>query len=250
MIWMLANPLLGFTTGKPYVFEGKNGKRIATDQYVICQHGTVKKEYQFQFLSNQRFTDTDLETYKQSLADTNTKVPTQSFLKKKFEDIKNLEERFWTDDDINARIAKAQKYEHLLSNHASDNPAPKIPTQSEAAAARLAELNRRNRKLEQERVRKALLEERHAKQQDRRRAEQEMRRKKEAEEAAKKEAEEKAARKKHLEVDALFDGDSSRATTPQPQKKKTERKGLPTFRKPKMDDDIIASMDIGVDIDI
>lgn len=47
----------GFSTGKPYVFEGKNGKRVATDQYVVCQYGTVKKEYQFQFLSNQRFTD-------------------------------------------------------------------------------------------------------------------------------------------------------------------------------------------------
>lgn len=47
----------GFAPGKPYVFEGQNGQRLATDQYVIAQHGTVKKEYQFQFLSNQRFTD-------------------------------------------------------------------------------------------------------------------------------------------------------------------------------------------------
>jgi RNA polymerase-associated protein RTF1 len=46
---------------------------------------------------------------------------------------------------------------------------------------------------------------------------------------------------------------SSRASTPNPpqgSKKKTERKGLPTFRKPKMDEDIIASMDIGMDIEI
>jgi RNA polymerase-associated protein RTF1 len=60
-------------------------------------------------------------------------------------------------------------------------------------------------------------------------------------------------KKQTLDVDALFDGDvSSRATTPKPQadKKKIERKGLPTFRKPKMDDDIIAGMDIGMDIEI
>jgi RNA polymerase-associated protein RTF1 len=77
-------------------------------------------------------------------------------------------------------------------------------------------------------------------------------------ETARRKAEEEARKaqdesKKNLDVDALFDGDgSSRATTPKPQtdKKKTERKGLPTFRKPKMDDDIIASMDIGVDIEI
>jgi hypothetical protein len=29
-----------------------------------------------------------------------------------------------------------------------------------------------------------------------------------------------------------------------------ERKSLPTFRKPKMDDDIIAGMDIGMDIEL
>lgn len=105
--------------------------------------------------------------------------------------------------------------------------------------------------MEQERIRKAQLEERNQKQQARRRAEQEARRKKQAEEEAKKVEEAAALKKNHLEVDALFDGDSSRASTPMPQeKKKTERKGLPTFRKPKMDDDIIASMDIGLDIEI
>jgi RNA polymerase-associated protein RTF1 len=74
-------------------------------------------------------------------------------------------------------------------------------------------------------------------------------------EAARHRAEEEARNaleKQSLDVDALFDGDgSSRASTPKPQEtKKTERKGLPTFRKPKMDDDIIANMDLGIDIDI
>jgi RNA polymerase-associated protein RTF1 len=172
-------------------------------------------------------------------------------LKKKFEDMKSLENRFWTDADINARIAKSNKFSYLLEKPASDNPAPRIPTQSETAAARLAEINRQTRRAEQDRIRKTQIEERQQKQQARRRAEQEARRKKLAEEQAKKAQEEAVSNKKNLEVDALFDGDSSRATTPKPQeKKKTERKGLPTFRKPKMDDDIIASMDIGVDIEI
>jgi RNA polymerase-associated protein RTF1 len=165
--------------------------------------------------------------------------------------MKELENRFWTDADINERIAKTAKFAHLLEKSASDNPAPRIPTQSETAAARIAEINRQNRKAEQERIRKSQLEERQQKQQARKRAEQEARRKKAAEEEAKKAQDAAALTKGSLEVDALFDGDSSRATTPKPQeKKKTERKGLPTFRKPKMDDDIIASMDIGVDIEI
>lgn len=242
----------GFTTGKPYAFDGKDGKRVGTDQYVICQYGTTKKEYQFQYLSNQRFTDYDLDAYKQSLAESGAKVPTQAFLKKKFDDIKSLENHHWTDADINARLARRNKFAHLVHKAASDNPAPKIPTQSELAAQRLAEINRQNRKAEQERIRKQQLEERQQKQMARRRAEQEARRKKQAEEEAKK-AQEAAGSttKDSLDVDALFDGDSSRATTPKPQEpKKTERKGLPTFRKPKMDDDIIASLDIGVDIEI
>ncbi|KAF1956938.1 plus-3-domain-containing protein [Byssothecium circinans] len=238
----------GFTVGKPYVFEGKNGKRIATDQYAICQHGTVKKEYQFQFLSNQRFTEMDLDIYKQSLVEAGAKIPTQSFLKKKYDDIKALENRFWTDEDINARIAKTNKYSYLLNKQSSSEPAPRIPTESQAAAARLAEINRQSKRAELERIMAAQKEEKRQKLRARKIAEK----KAAAEEAAKKAQEEAAVKKGHLEVDALFDGgDSSRASTPKPQeKKKTERKGLPTFRKPKMDDDIIASMDIGLDIEI
>jgi len=160
-----------------------------------------------------------------------------------------FKDRFWTDADINARITKSSKFSHLLHRNHSDAPAPKIPTQSEAAANRLAELNRQNRKAEQERIRKAQIEERQEKLKARKRAEQDARRKKAEEEQKMKEKEKRDL----LAVDDLFDGESSRASTPKPnavEKKKTERKGLPTFRKPKMDDDIIASMDIGVDIEI
>tara|TARA_R110002003_G_scaffold70_31_gene6595 strand:+ start:9213 stop:10634 length:1422 start_codon:yes stop_codon:yes gene_type:complete len=243
-----ANVHVGFSTGKPYVFEGKNGKRIATDQYVVAQHGSVKKDYQFQFLSNQRFSDGELEIYKQSLSETNAKLPTQTFLQRKYDDLKALQNHYWTDADISARIAKSKKYAHLLNRSNADSQ-PRIATQSEAAAQRVAELNRKTRLLEAERVKKALQEQQREKKIEQRR--EAARRK--AEEEAKKAQAEADAKKQSLDVDALFDGDaSSRATTPKPQgeKKKSERKGLPTFRKPKMDDDIIASMDIGVDIEI
>jgi len=207
-------------------------------------------------MSNQRFTETDLDIYRQSLTETNAKVPTQSFLKRKYDDLKALQNHYWTDADISARIAKSKKYAHLL--HRSDSDArPKIATQSETAAARVAELNRKNRILEAERVRKAQLEQqRERKLEQKKKAAQQ----KAEEEARKAQEEAEMKKKQNLDVDALFDGDgdaSSRATTPNPghqqqaaAKKKTERKGLPTFRKPKMDDDIIASMDIGMDIEI
>jgi RNA polymerase-associated protein RTF1 len=201
-------------------------------------------------MSNQRFTEQDLDTYRHSLTENNAKVPTQSFLKRKYDDLKALQNHYWTEADISARIAKSKKYAHLL--HRSDSSSqPKIATQSEAASARVAELNKKNRILEAERVRKAQLEQQRQKKMEQKK--EAARRK--AEEEAKKAQEEEAAKKKNLDVDALFDGESgvSRGNTPQPgvvPKKKTERKGLPTFRKPKMDDDIIASMDLGVDIEI
>jgi RNA polymerase-associated protein RTF1 len=233
------------------VFEGKNGQKVATDQYVICQHGSVKKDYQFQYLSNQRFSDYDLDVYRQSLAEANAKPPTQSALRKKYDDLKGLENRFWTEEDINARIAKSNKFSHLLYKSVSNNPAPKIPTKTEAHAVRIAELNRQNKRADMDRLVKAQQEEKKQKARARRQAEIDARKAKAAEEAAKKAREEAVSTKGHLEVDALFDGDSSRATTPKPmEKKKVERKGLPTFRKPKMEDDIIASMDIGLDIEI
>ncbi|KAB2110561.1 hypothetical protein AG0111_0g1847 [Alternaria gaisen] len=242
----------GFSAGKPYVFEGKDGKRVATDQYVIAQHGSVKKDYQFQFLSNQRFSESDLDAYRQSLIEANAKVPTQSYLQRKYDDLKALQNHHWTDADISARIAKSKKYAHLL-NRSNSDAQPKIATQSETAAARIAELNRKNRILEAERVRKAQLDQQRQKKMEQKK---EMARRKAEEEARKAQEEEAARKNNNLDVDALFDGDaSSRASTPNPQqpqqgKKKTERKGLPTFRKPKMDDDIIANMDIGMDIEI
>lgn len=199
-------------------------------------------------MSNQRFTEQDLDIYKASLTENNSKLPTQSYLQRKYNDLMGLQNHHWTDADISARIAKTQKFAHLLQRQTSDSQ-PRIATQSEAAAARVAELNRKTRINEAERVKKTLQDQQREKKMEQRR--EAARRK--AEEEAKKAQAEAAAKKQTLEVDALFDGDgSSRASTPKPQadKKKSERKGLPTFRKPKMDDDIIASMDMGVDIEI
>ncbi|KAF3051797.1 hypothetical protein E8E11_011356 [Didymella keratinophila] len=238
----------GINTGKPYVFEGKNGAKIATDQYVIAQHGSTKKDYQFQFLSNQRFDERDLDVYKGSLADANSKVPSKSFLERKYNDLKSLHNHHWTEPEINARIAKKKQYEHLLHRNSIDAP-PRIPTQSEAAAIKTAELNRINRIKEAERVRKVQLEQQRQKKLEQKK---EAARKRAEEEARK--AQEEAQMKS--ETDALFGDDgasgaSSRASTPKPgEKKKTERKGLPTFRKPKTDDDFIANMDLDIDIAI
>ena len=197
----------------------------------------------------------DLDTYKQSLSEIGAKPPTESFLKKKYQDMKDLKDRFWTDADITERINKSSKYRHLITK-SSANAGPKIATQSELDAQRIAELNRQNRKADSERVRQALIEERRQALAQRKQHEKEAVRKKAEEEAMRKTEEDK----KKASLDDLFDGDSragtplagtSRAGTPKPGEKKKElRKGIPTFRKPQMDDDLIAAMDFGVEIEI
>lgn len=184
--------------------------------------------------------------YKQSLTESNSKVPTKSFLERKYNDLKSLQNHHWTEPEINARIARAKQYQHLLHRNSIDAQ-PRIQTQSEAAAVKTAELNRMNRIKEAERVRKVQLDQQRQKKMEQKKEHA----RKRAEEEARK-AQEEATLKS--ETDALFgdDEDTSRATTPKPQdgKKKTERKGLPTFRKPKTDDDFIASMDLDIDIAI
>ncbi|KAF2739790.1 hypothetical protein EJ04DRAFT_508640 [Polyplosphaeria fusca] len=246
----------GFATNRPYVFEGKNGLRIATDQYVIAQHGTVKKEYTFSYLSNQAFTDSDLETYKQSLTETNAKLPTQSILKRKYDDIKSLENHHWTEEDIKMKLAKQNKYDHLLRSNSANVGPPQVVAVDEQSK-RIFELNKQNRKTDSERVRQALIEERHQAKREQRRREMEFK-KKRAEEDAKKKAEEDKKLLRVPNIDDLFDGsDRSRSATPATARagtpklgEKREKKGLPTFRKPKMEDEIIAAIDIGIDIEI
>lgn len=199
-------------------------------------------------MSNQRFDDRDLDVYKQSLAESNSKAPTKSFLERKYNDLKSLQNHHWTESEINARIAKAKQYQHLLHRNSIDAQ-PRIQTQSEVAAVKTAELNRMNRLKEAERVRKVQLE-----QQRQKKLEQ----KKEAARKAAEEEARRAAEEAQLksDTDALFGDDTgveSGASTPKPgeaKKKREERKGLPTFRRPKTDDDFIASMDLDIDIAI
>lgn len=171
-------------------------------------------------------------------------------MKKKYDEVKGFENRVWTDADITEKLKKRNKFADLLKPKSSEDQGPRIPTQTEIEARRLAELNRKNRLAESERVRKALIEERRADIQLRKQREAEARKKREAEEAKKKADEEKAAQKAR---NAELFGDDSKAGTPEtdaPKPKKEKPKGLPTFRKLQMDDDILASMDIGVEIEI
>ncbi|KAF2205552.1 hypothetical protein GQ43DRAFT_299713 [Delitschia confertaspora ATCC 74209] len=237
----------GFSTGKPYVFEGKNGAKSATNMYVTAQYGSAKKDYNFTFLSNQSFSESDFETYKRSLTDANTRIPNRAFLEKKYNDIRNLENRSWRQEEISEKIKLQNEFAHLV--------APASGRKVDPMAQRLAEVNAQNRKANSQQIRQALIDERHAELRARRAREKELR-KKQAEEQAKAEADTaKLLQVPESGVDDLFGAsDVSGTGTPTvrsatPTVKKEKKTGIATFSKRKMDDDVISSIDLGIDID-
>ena len=157
-------------------------------------------------------------------------------------------------------------------------PAAATPQSHQSQQERLAALNKANRKANAEEVRKAQIAEKKAEAIARKAVER-------GEAAANPFARVKTRAKVHYdvnddylsvpsktkrEVDALFEGgsrDGSRAGTPlagangklekkteTPERvvrlKQEERKGLPVLRQRNMDDDMIASMDLGIEIDL
>lgn len=138
-------------------------------------------------------------------------------------------------------------------------------------AERLYHLNQQNRKKNLEEIRKAQIAEK--------KRDAESRAKATARKAEKERLEAEAAAAKDTlkvpggDVDELFGSDVSRSGTPGPGNvsgitsgvntpkrsgtplgkkvfEKKEREGLPTFKKRDMDDEVIGSMDLGIDIDI
>lgn len=239
----------GFTEGKPYQIEDNMERKYWTDQYVIAQHGNVQKEWPFTYCSNSKFTEADYETFKKALAANNLKLHKRLFLLDKNNDLNKLLERRWTDADIQKKIDRQNKFAHLDHPTITVNTAPKADQ-----SARLDLVNKANRKANSEQIRKALIEERRAQLREREARERKRKQKEEEEKA-------KLLKPPKSNLDDLFDGsDRSRSGTPSAVNKgsgkntpigKSEKKGgIPTFKKRNMDDDIISSMDLGIEIDI
>lgn len=278
----------GFTTGKPYQMEGANGKTFVTDQYAVVAHGKAEKEWPFIACSDSSFTETEFERYKTALSTDNLRLPSKKSLVTKLDDIHALLEYQWTDEDIQRKINRTNALQAKFATYGRDkiqkrrdeaasrgDEATVAKCDQELAALgssavtkatvaanaakqngkpvaqqeRLAALNRANRKANSEDVRKAQLAEKRIIQKAREEA------------AAKAKREAEAAKQKLLSVpDDLFgDGsDISRAGTPAngtPTGNGTpvnggSKKTLGGFKKKVKEEDVIADMDLGIDIDI
>lgn len=245
-----------FEPGKPYQMETTNGKMFWVDQYVRLVHGSSEKTSPFTACSDSEFTDPEFNRYKISMANDGVRLPIKAQLTKTLEGIHNLLNRQWTDADIHEKLAKQNKLAHLNKTAPPNGVMASAEKKAASEADRLHQLNIQNRKKNAEDVRKALIAEKRAAA---------------AARAAAKEREElKKTKLSSLQVprdgldSELFGSDMSRAGTPgigsgvdTPKRgstplgvKKEKKTGLPTFKKKVMDDEIIGSMDLGIEIDI
>jgi RNA polymerase-associated protein RTF1 len=158
-----------------------------------------------------------------------------------------MRDRSWTNLEIDAKIKRQNRLAHLLQKNESIVTATAQMT--ETHGDKLAALNELNRKRNREEVRAAQL----AEERKRMAAFKAAIAKKKAEAEAKNSL---AVPKK--EHDDLFSdmSDISRTGSPAPgaaPKPKTVREtknGIPTFTRPKMDDEIIGALDLEIDLEV
>ncbi|KAI9889744.1 MAG: hypothetical protein M1814_005043 [Vezdaea aestivalis] len=305
----------GFTEGRSYAMHPSGKQPFVTNQHVTAAMGKAEKTFPFLAFSMSPFTEAEFNRYRTFLEGEGTKLPGLAALESKITDINTLVNRKWTDEEITEKInrsgVKANRfrpielarlngrrreaalkgddeavaavdveitaldqgklaYGTVLFKKEDDTPKP--PSQQE----RLAQLNRANRKLNTEEIRRAQIAERKA---DREAAAAVAR----GEQAPNAFARVKTRAKTHHDVNDpgiaksrsvlgdLSSDDRSRANTPvggsrantpnplgTPKRsgtpslkvpgEKTERKGIATFRRRIMDDEAIASLGIELDI--
>ena len=278
----------GFTKGRPYAMVGTNGRPFPVETYLLAAHGKAEKQWTFLECSMSKFTDDEWRRYRVVMANDEKKLPTKGMIARKLTDINTLishrfneaeiSEKMHKQDGLLRRINKVEEKTELeeRKNRALEaDDYDEVEAINEKLAAitpmklahgtslmktttvhinreqeRLAELNKRNEKINAENVRKAQLAE------------------------MKKRPTKKPVGNGLLVptasgLDDLFDGsDISRSGTPVNGSRSfngtpragtpvsllkaatKDKKGIPTIRKAALDDEILANMDLGIEIEI
>jgi hypothetical protein len=158
-------------------------------------------------------------------------------LRKKVDNINDLISRQWTRTEINTKLERQSRHDHLLLRATKAASAVAVPSETVRRDEALQRRNEANRKYNQETIRAALIEEN--------------RKKKEAARiAAEKKAEEERRK-------ALGENGVEGEKTTEPEKKKISlyhqrdyKKDLNSFTTMKTDDEIIGELDLAIDIEI
>lgn len=292
----------GFATGKPYAMTSSSGRPFLVDQYIKAAHGKAQKNWSFLECSMSKFTEEEWRRYRVTMANEDCKIPTRGFINSKLSQIGKLLNHKFTEKEISDKIKKQnalldkvnrtaekrdiqikidealaeddeEKVTELEQQLASITPMKLAFNTSlnraensnlNKEAERLAELNRRNERLNSENVRKAQLAEmRHRKQKklavpvldDLFGSGSDISRTGTPVNGVKASA--SIASGISTPIKSNLNGEVSQIDLPQngtPVKIETDakstKKGLPVIRKMARDDEILATMDLGIDIEL
>jgi RNA polymerase-associated protein RTF1 len=191
----------GFTTGRPYAITAPNGRLMPVETYVLAAHGKAEKPWTFLECSMSRFTEDEWRRYRITMANEDLKLPTQGFINTKLDHINKLINHRFTDAEITEKIRRQKALSAKINREEERQPieerrqAALARGDDEAAQRyeeelrdivpmklalgttlvkqetvyvnkeqeRLAELNRRNQRINSENVRKAQVAEMRAK---------------------------------------------------------------------------------------
>jgi RNA polymerase-associated protein RTF1 len=183
----------GFTKGRPYAITAPNGRLMPVEIYVIAAHGKAEKAWTFLECSMSRFTEDEWRRYRFTMANEDLKLPLKSFINQKLEDINNLINYRFTDAEITEKMQRQQDLTETINRVEERRPIEERRKAALAAGddelaqryeeelrdivpmklalgtslvrtepayvnkeqERLAELNRRNQRINSENVRKA-----------------------------------------------------------------------------------------------
>ncbi|CAI4215403.1 unnamed protein product [Parascedosporium putredinis] len=277
----------GFTTGRAYAMADMSGKKqFVTDQHVLAGIGSKTEHYPFIAMSSGKFTEDELDRFKKldelrelvayrlSNDEITMMVDQKNLLRKKYdpEARENLVRAVEDAKAANNPILASQLQAELdslgkaagLAFRTSLNP--QSSSLSSNQQDRLAKLNADIRRRNNEEVRRAQLQERHRA----REIEQKLARGEAVQDDPSRRLRTRAKFVHDFEEGSPKPGSKpgSGANTPNgtpkplsekqvlPQiaklqeQKYAENKGIPTVHKPLMDDDIIASLDLDIDVEI
>lgn len=174
----------GFKNGREYEMEAPNGRKFKTSMYLVLAHGKSEKEWPFQSASDGPISQSEYERYLAVLESEGLRIPPVSALEKKLADIVSLLNHTFTDAEITEKLRRQgwaedpNASETKPTSKYGSNPIPIEPnatsssppkplngaqsTGVQSQQERLAALNSRNRRANAEEIRKAQIEERKA----------------------------------------------------------------------------------------
>ncbi|TLD25879.1 rna polymerase ii transcription elongation factor [Venturia nashicola] len=234
--------ITGIKIGKPYLLEIP-GSVFYTDQYVILATGKLEKDWPFTHCSDSKVTEEEFKKWKDPSGSGETPQSiSRSTCNAKCDSINRLINHRFSNEEISKKFEKQHKYRDLLTQSQPKASLQRTTSVNEQQNS-LRLLNEKNRRENSENIRKALVAEKNRQRANARAKEL----------AASQQKKEQILAVPRGDDAGLFSegSDISRTGTPvqtaPPQKKKV---GIPKFTKMSVDDDVIGSMDLGIDLDL